>query len=529
MTTTIAPYRSSQRPGRDGFAQLLRAEWTKFRTVRGWAIVLVAAPVLGALATIAIAGAASAKGNYGANPKVSVDSNGQAVTDQFTFVHQTLTGNGSITVAVCSLTGGPLVPPANHQMPAFKRRIEAALLARIKLQPWAKAGIIIKASLKSGSAYAAVMATGAHGVRMQYDYTHDLAGQPGLPSASTPAWLRLTRSGDTITGYDSADGKHWTRIGSVTLAGLPATVQAGLFATSPGLDQASQGFASNNGPVISTQATGTFDHLSRQGSWPAGTWTQSQVGLHSLSIAVACGQYCARVNPTSQDSQLGAHASGAAFITAEYRRRMIRTTFAASPRRGRAIMAKVLVMGVVTFVAGLIGAAVAFEIGQSKLHAQGWGGFGLPAPIVVQRARAGDGRRHGRDLRASRHPGDRRRRRHQAQRGCDRCGHRGHHRPADPGNAAARDDRRMAAAADASRRVQRPARQSVLPASEPHLPAVQRLLPAVALVRVRRAGHLGSPFCRRHDLPHPEEGRVIPAGLRRAGRLAGLANAVHAE
>ena len=26
------------RPGRDGFAQALRAEWTKFRTVRGWVI-----------------------------------------------------------------------------------------------------------------------------------------------------------------------------------------------------------------------------------------------------------------------------------------------------------------------------------------------------------------------------------------------------------------------------------------------------------------------------------------------------------
>jgi len=34
--TMLAPYRSELRTGRDGFAQLLRAEWTKFRTVRGW-------------------------------------------------------------------------------------------------------------------------------------------------------------------------------------------------------------------------------------------------------------------------------------------------------------------------------------------------------------------------------------------------------------------------------------------------------------------------------------------------------------
>jgi len=35
---TITPYRSGLEAGRDGFAQLLRAEWTKFRTVRGWVI-----------------------------------------------------------------------------------------------------------------------------------------------------------------------------------------------------------------------------------------------------------------------------------------------------------------------------------------------------------------------------------------------------------------------------------------------------------------------------------------------------------
>ena len=36
---------ASQFDGRDGFAQVLRAEWIKFRTVRGWVIgIIVAAP-----------------------------------------------------------------------------------------------------------------------------------------------------------------------------------------------------------------------------------------------------------------------------------------------------------------------------------------------------------------------------------------------------------------------------------------------------------------------------------------------------
>ena len=41
---------------------------------------------------------------------------------------------------------------------------------------------------------------------------------------------------------------------------------------------------------------------------------------------------------------------GAVFITAEYRRGLIRITLAASPRRGRVLAAKAVVVGAVTFV-----------------------------------------------------------------------------------------------------------------------------------------------------------------------------------
>ena len=50
------------------------------------------------------------------------------------------------------------------------------------------------------------MVTGGHGVRMQGDYTQDTPGLAGAVSAASPRWLRLTRAGDTVTGYDSADG-----------------------------------------------------------------------------------------------------------------------------------------------------------------------------------------------------------------------------------------------------------------------------------------------------------------------------------
>src|SRR3974390_612099 len=104
------------------------------------------------------------------------------------------------------------------------------------VEPWAKAGVLIEPGTRQGSAYAAVMVTGGHGVRMQYNYTHDLAGLTGGVSAASPRWLRLTRSGDTLNRYQSADGAHWARIGAVRLPGLPVTVQAGLFVASPPLE-----------------------------------------------------------------------------------------------------------------------------------------------------------------------------------------------------------------------------------------------------------------------------------------------------
>jgi ABC-type transport system involved in multi-copper enzyme maturation permease subunit len=60
---------------------------------------------------------------------------------------------------------------------------------------------------------------------------------------------------------------------------------------------------------------------------------------------------------------IGVLVIAAMFITAEYRRGLIRTTLAASPRRGRVLAAKALVVGLVTFVVGLAAAVVALTVG----------------------------------------------------------------------------------------------------------------------------------------------------------------------
>ena len=96
------------------FAQTLQAEWTKFRTVRGWVIGLVVA----ALAIVALGLGPSAAGLLRHHGPASdctqpLGPGGEAVTDSFYFAHQPLDGNGTITVRVTSLTG---------QIPDFSAR-----------------------------------------------------------------------------------------------------------------------------------------------------------------------------------------------------------------------------------------------------------------------------------------------------------------------------------------------------------------------------------------------------------------------
>ena len=56
----------------------------------------------------------------------------------------------------------------------------------------------------------------------------------------------------------------------------------------------------------------------------------------------------------------------AMFFSTEYRRGLIRTTLAATPRRGAVLAAKAVVIGAVAFVTGLVAAAVSIAVGVPK-------------------------------------------------------------------------------------------------------------------------------------------------------------------
>jgi hypothetical protein len=340
-------------------ARLLRAEFTRFRTVRGWMIALCATAIVFVLVSFF-----SAFESRSGNPVVPTGPGGEAVTDTYTFVRQELAGDGTLLARVTSFSG----------------QLEPGLA------PWAKAGIILEPDTNQGTAYAAVMTTGSHGVRMQYDYTHDSPGLAGAVGPSSPRWLRLTRAGDVIAGYDSADGARWTKIGSARLTGLPRTVQIGLFVTSAA--EASVG-------GTSSVATATFDHISAQGdlrrrSWTpdaiAGaypsTWQQRSAGEFIISgsgdIAPLVGGEGAAIHWSGASVVNGTVVAllfvivlAALPVTSGYRRGLVRATFAASPHRGRVIAAKAAVAGSLTFAAGGIATAIAEVVTRHVFAANG--------------------------------------------------------------------------------------------------------------------------------------------------------------
>ena len=397
--TTVAPYQSTLPVQRNGFPQMVHAEWTKFRTVRGWvAGAAAAALVILLLALLTANGSHSEQCINGRcvvnKPVVLTGPGGQSVSDQFYFERQSLTGDGSITARLSAMTGrysaaGPVHPNGEG--------LQAGL------QPWTKAGVILKAGTAQGSAYAAVVMTGSHGVRMQYNFAGDVAGPAGdgtHVSVANPRWLRLTRAGDTITGWWSADGARWTPIATVRLTGLPTTAQAGLLAASPEYSVTHNSLGGGGSAGGPTSVTAVFDHVSLDGS-SGGAWTGSQIGgdadgpgpLLPVGAQQAAGTFTVTGYGDVAPNEAGRSGNGGSaiertligafaglivvivlsvqFVTGEYRRGLIRSTFAASPRRGHVVAAKALVIAAVTFCAGLVSAAACVPLGEHLLRRNG--------------------------------------------------------------------------------------------------------------------------------------------------------------
>jgi hypothetical protein len=369
---------------------LLHAEWTKFRTVRGRLLAAALAALLTAGLGLLMALGSSASCMQGvvevACPVEPRGPGGEAVHDRFYFAHRTLTGDGAVTARVTSLTGVITYPPPDHD------EIVPGVV------PWAKAGVLVKDGLREGSGYTSVLVTGAHGVRMQHDFTGDTAGGPDGVAPGAPRWVRLTRSGGVLTGAESADGERWTTVGTVP-DGLPATVEIGLFVTSPSdVTVETDASATTVSAGRLATATAVFDRIDVQGAASPG-WRHDDVGavlnetgaVHHPGSATESGGALT----ISGNGDIAPHTTlsggpgieivllgqlvglvllivAAASSTAgEHRTGLVRTTLLAEPRRGRALLATVAVLGATGFAVGLVGAAVVVPLGTAILRAGG--------------------------------------------------------------------------------------------------------------------------------------------------------------
>ncbi|WP_432988570.1 ABC transporter permease subunit [Dactylosporangium sp. CA-233914] len=368
----------------------LLAEWTKLRTVRRWVLTLALAA--GLIAGFGPLAASSGGTDANEHPNFVVGPQGEPVTDEFEFVHRPLPGDGSLTVRVATQAGGA---------------------------PGAMAGIVVKAGLGAGSAYVSLYATPRDGVRLSHDYRPAARGS----SRTAPVWLRLTRAGDTITGEESADGRSWARVGAVRAPGLTGPVQAGPFVAAPPIMDVQRRPGGTSVQERPSTSTATFDNVSATGQ--SGDWAADAVTMprekderpatgdrrppegegegegrrgsfeQRDGVLTVTGQ--GEVGPKAPDDDpvsialfgviagfMALVAVGVLFVTAEYRRGMIRTTFAADPARGRTLAAKALVLGAVSFLVALAGGAAALLLARAPLQRQGF------APPAFPRYGLGD-------------------------------------------------------------------------------------------------------------------------------------------
>ncbi|HET6530506.1 MAG TPA: ABC transporter permease subunit [Actinoplanes sp.] len=332
-----------------GFARQVHAEWTKLRTVRRWVIALGGAVILSVLLSVFAASASRTDAN--SDPRIVAGPDGGPVADDVVFAHQRLTGDVTVT---------------------------AHVVAQADSHEWAAAGIMAKDGTTGGSRYAAIAVTPRHGTRLLADFTHDeLAG--------SGSWLRLVRSGPTVTGFWSADGRTWQQSGIP--ARLPATVEIGLFVTSPPRVVVERGPGSTAMGELRTEGRAVFDAVSINGTTPRlrVTTVGTSEGMMSQSggTATVTGSGAMGPNPPPDDvvqvSLFGMLAGvlvlvavGTLFLTSETRRGLLRTTLTANPHRGRVLAAKAVVLGGVAFGVALAAGVTAFAAAQPLLRDRGW-------------------------------------------------------------------------------------------------------------------------------------------------------------
>jgi hypothetical protein len=181
-------------------------------------------------------------GSAGFNPtsnSFTVSASGTGVggtSDQFNFANYAMTGNGSITAMVDSVTN---------------------------TNPSAAAGVMIRADTTAGSLFAEVDLTAQNTVVFA-GRSSGGAFTSSPVSVSGPVWLSVSDAGGNFTGYYSSNDINWTQIGTTQAIAMPdATTLAGLWASS------------NNSSALNTAVFSSVSLLQ-------GGWTNADIGSPAI-------------------------------------------------------------------------------------------------------------------------------------------------------------------------------------------------------------------------------------------------------
>jgi len=129
--------------------------------------------------------------------------------------------------------------------------VQVRLLGQTYTDPWAKAGVMIRDNLTAGSTHAMLVGTTGNGLALQNrSAANALSQHQALGPFSYGVWLRLVRTGSTITAYRSENGTAWTQVGTSVSPAMADPVYVGLAVTS------------HNNSALSTA---TFDNLQGSG------------------------------------------------------------------------------------------------------------------------------------------------------------------------------------------------------------------------------------------------------------------------
>ncbi len=169
----------------------------------------------------------------------TVTARGTGITgtsDQFHFAYQQLSGIGSITAKVVSLTNPSTIT---------------------------KAGVMIRDTLDPGSALAMVVVQPSGMSFQDRPGTDDaLATVATEDTITAPYWVRLTRSGNTFTGERSPNGSNWEIMGTANVL-MQVDVYVGLCLTGGNAD---------------VTCTAEFSNVTTSGT---GDWQSQDIGITS--------------------------------------------------------------------------------------------------------------------------------------------------------------------------------------------------------------------------------------------------------